>query len=142
VASNDPQDYPPNWIPLRDFPDIRAMLLLPVPEDAWGRVLPDESRGGFPAFIQEAFWITAPVMHLLRVDGFTFDQREQVHATDERRILSHERISLEQIEDWTFDLNGKMEGTVVLTGSGRRLDLPVPLIHSHLPRGAEGYGRR
>jgi hypothetical protein len=98
------QGWPPAdmWIPLKGT-GMEDQLLVPVPADAFARSLPDGARGGFPMMIIEAFWITAPVFHLLRVDGFTMDSGD-ADGVDERTILSHERISLEQVLNYTYDL--------------------------------------
>jgi hypothetical protein len=102
------------------------------------RVLPDESRGGFPAMIVEVFWITDPVFHLLRVDGFTLDTTAD--GSDERSIVSHRRISLEQVADYKFDLVGELGGTIELVG-GEEVKLTVALLHSYLKGCPGGYGR-
>ena len=128
-------------MPLRDFPEVREMMLIPVPLEAWGRMVPDEARGGFPFVVHEVFWITEPVFHLLRVDGFTLAQGE-ADGVDDRTLLSHERITFEQIERMHYSLTDEnFGGTIELTGTGRRIDLPVPLMDSYLNGGPEGYGR-
>ncbi|SNR95464.1 hypothetical protein [Blastococcus mobilis] len=132
--------WPPadRWIPMKGT-GMGEMLLVPVPEDAFSRVLPDAARGGFPAMIVEAFWITEPVFHLLRVDGFTLDDAA-TDGVDERSVLGHERISLEQVLRYKYDLGGELGGTVELV-DGRHLEVPVMLIDSYRHGGPQGYGR-
>jgi len=117
------------WMPLREFDDVRGALPVRVPEDAWGRIVPDEERGGWPAVVQEVFWVTPPVFHLVRVGGFTWADDAPV---PEPTVLSNDRIAFEQVETFDYETDGTAGGSVTLTGSGRRLDLPVLLMLSHL----------
>jgi hypothetical protein len=100
-------------------------FLMHVPDDAFFRVLPDESRGGWPASLADVFWITPPVFHILRVDGFTL---EGADGTDERSVLSHDRISLEVVDGYEVKLEGELGGPVSLI-DGRTVDVPVALLH-------------
>ncbi|MGZ4508224.1 MAG: hypothetical protein ACXVX8_01730 [Blastococcus sp.] len=118
------------WMPLREFDDVRGALQVRVPADAWGRIVPDDERGGWPAVVQEVFWVTPPVFHVVRVGGFTWADDAPV---PEPVVLSNERIGFEQIENFEYETDGTAGGSVTLTGSGRRLDLPVLLMLSHLP---------
>ena len=126
------EPVPPTWVPLTTFPEIRDAMAGKVPSDAWGRVVPDEARGGFPAFVAEAFWITPPVFHVLRVDGFTLD----VGGPDDvgtPAVTGHEKIRFDTVAGYDRDA-----GTVTLT-DGRRADVPAALVDSYLQ--AEGTAR-
>ncbi|HEV7186571.1 MAG TPA: hypothetical protein VGN28_01620 [Blastococcus sp.] len=126
------------WMSLREFDDVRAALQVRVPEDAWGRIVADEERGGWPAVVQEVFWMTPPVFHVMRVGGFTWADDA---PAPEPVVLSHERIGFEQVEEFDYETDGTAGGSVTLTGSGRRLDLPVLLMLSHLPSDRKIAGR-
>ena len=125
----DEQALAARWMPLREFDDVRGALPVRVPEDAWGRIVPHDERGGWPAVVQEVFWVTPPVFHLVRVGGFTWADDA---PAPEPVVLSNERIDLGQVESFDYETDGTAEGSVTLTGSGRRLDLPVLLMLSHL----------
>jgi hypothetical protein len=130
VANWEP--VPPTWVPLNSFPEIRDAMRNKVPADAWGRIVPDEARGGFPAFVAEAFWITTPVLHVLRVDGFTLDVGGP-EDTGTPTVVGHEKVRFDDVTGYDRDA-----GTLQLTGD-RRLDVPVALVDSHLL--AEGRAR-
>lgn len=126
------EPVPPTWVPLTSFPEIRDAMAGKVPADAWGRVVPDEARGGFPAFVAEAFWITPPVCHVLRVDGFTLD----VGSADDVRtpaVTGHEKIRFDTVTGYD-----RAAGTLTV-GEGRVLDVPAPLLDGYLR--AEGTAR-
>jgi hypothetical protein len=123
VANWEP--VPPTWVPLNSFPEIRDAMKGKVPGDAWGRVLPDEARGGFPAFVSEAFWITNPVFHVLRVDGFTLD----VGGPDDTAtpaVVGHEKIRFDTVTGYDREA-----GTIALA-DGRTIDVPVALVDAQL----------
>ena len=123
VANWEP--VPPTWVPLDSFPEIRDAMKGKVPGDAWGRVLPDEARGGFPAFVSEAFWITVPVFHVLRVAGFTLD----VGGPDDTgtpTVVGHEKLRFDAVTGYDREA-----GTMTLA-DGRTVDVPVALVDSHL----------
>lgn len=121
---------------MRDLAE-RQLMVMPVPEDAWSRALPDLPRGGFPAMIIEAFWISGPVVHLLRVDGFSLGPG----GHGERSVVGHDRISLEQFAGYSYDLGPGEVGVTVDLVDGRQVDVPLFLIDSHLHGGPGGYGR-
>ena len=123
VANWEP--VPPTWVPLDSFPEIREAMKGKAPGDAWGRVLPDEERGGFPAFVSEAFWITTPVFHVLRVGGFTLDVGGP-GDTATPTVTGHERIRFDAVTGYDREA-----GVLTLT-DGRQVDVPAPLIDGQL----------
>ena len=121
----DWEPVPPTWVPLGTFPEVREAMAGKVPADAWGRVLPDEDRGGFPAFVAEAFWITAPVFHVLRVAGFTLDVGGP-GDTGTSTVTGHERFRFDTVSGYDHEA-----GTMTFAG-GRQLDVPVLLVDRFL----------
>ena len=138
-------DLPSGWMPLDEIvgPSFRAHLRVPIPDDAFVRVVADASRGGLPYLIYELFWITSPVAHVLRVDEILAPGSDVV-ADGVLHVVDHERISLEKVEQTVLQLSPTREklDTIKFTGdSESRNDLPVELIVSYLNDTQNGYGR-
>ena len=123
-----------------DFPGLRAWRPIDsetkgafpfaVPDDAWIRALPDDSRGGLPAFVHEVAWVTPGVVHLASVDGFTLDDGA-ADGVDERSVLQHERIELSDVERADLPLESG-NGTVVMKDGRQLPDPPAVLFVSNM----------
>lgn len=77
-------------------------------------------------------------MHLARREGWAAPG-EVADGVDERKLLGHERINIETIERYHYQLADD-SGWVELTGGGRRTDLPMFLVVSHFSDAPGAYG--
>lgn len=90
------------WRPLDD--EMRRSLLVQPPGEAWSRLLPDDARGGLPAFVVEVCWIDAHGLRRIAVDGFTMDSAA-AHSVDERRLLDDLTVLRATVAQATMPLN-------------------------------------
>lgn len=125
-----------DWLPYKhhlwklgtDFP-------IPISVDAWVRGVPHDTLGP-PELIVEAFWITPPVFHRYRFEGWT----EGGHQTSgiDRSVVGRERVSLETVVGTHLGPTDAESWVDFLDGT-RRVDLPTFLIASHRTGGRDGY---
>lgn len=127
---------PGPWRPVKGALDVQSDLPLRVPCDAWFRIAADPSLG-LPAVCFEVFWISLGGAHLVCCGGWTLTGGDD---GDDRRVLKHERFSMEQVASVTTDLLTGC-GPVRMVDGTIRDDLPAVLISSYLSGEAGAFGR-
>ncbi|MBC3760616.1 hypothetical protein ACUN7V_15500 [Quadrisphaera oryzae] len=133
---SEPSPLPGKWIPMAFLQGADLGLPLRVPEDAWIRLIHHDERGA-PYLMYVLFWITPGLLHLARCEGWVEDDSDLIDDVDDRRVLTHERISFERIEEYNLDL-ATGQGFLKVTGQPRREDLPMIPIVSYLNEGPGG----
>lgn len=124
-----PENELGRWYPSAVLPDLPEQLPVPLPEDAWVRLLADPAAD-LPSVRVELAWVTGPVLHLVTVAGFTLAASED-DPDDEVTVQSHERVSLRTVQRLQLDTETG-SATVEFTDRPDLPDAPGVLLNQHL----------